>query len=437
MTDPSDPASFSSLPVEMKANIFAFIRAKATKVAVCLVNHEWRDIMAPMAFENLTIVETHITPEMLNTILEPGNGLIPHVKSLYLGYDSTDEMPDDQCDCSIEIIAQLIISEIPKGALRVLAGDVNLPTGMLFQVLQHQTKLKRLDVAFGSWPNSENISYAHGAHASWIARRLADIESLTVMRHGAGDVECKAVGLLVRSASRLKALKIVGRGHHPSLLEYRQRHETTANYNVFGGPFESGRAPPRLCLSRLSLEHVNVGPSMFLIRRNVDLSTLKCLQLINFEGIDWFLELFAPVCNLTELKITMAPDSAPQGFTRRAVEALLNSFRGLKVLWLDLADGRMVNVSCIARHTTLCQLGIDGQITLRKPVLSPENFATLLQSLPNLEGLAVHLCFVLYDQALESEREAELAPDRCRDEMLLGQRIYFVSRFLDTYLQSR
>jgi len=180
------------------------------------------------------------------------------------------------------MLLMTIISELPKGALCALGGEVNLPTGMMFHLLQHQTKLKRLDVLFNLGLDTANVSYAHGAHKSWISSRLASIESLTVMPDDMGSEQCKAAGLLVRSAPNLKELRIVARPGCLSLMAYPDRPEARPDWTVFGGPFESGSAPPRLKLSRMSLKQVVLGRgAAALVQGNVELSKLKCLQLVD------------------------------------------------------------------------------------------------------------------------------------------------------------
>ncbi|KAI4638278.1 hypothetical protein J4E93_010277 [Alternaria ventricosa] len=427
MTESSGPASFSSLPAEMKTNIFACVRDKATNAAVRLVNHEWRDIITPMAFSNLTIASDNFTPEMLNTLLEPGNGVIPHVKSIYIARVGTEKLYG-ACDYSTQMLLMTIISELPKGALCALGGEVNLPTGMMFHLLQHQTKLKRLDVLFNLGLGTANVNYAHEAHKSWISSRLASIESLTVMPDDMGSEQCKAAGLLVRSAPNLKELRIVTRPGCLSLMAYPDRPDARPDWTVFGGPFESGSAPPRLKLSRMSLEQVVLGRSAAaLIQGNVDLSKLKCLQLVDCESIVDLMTILAPVCNLTELNITMARNSSPLEYTIRAVEALLDSFNSLEKLWLDMADGRVVDVSCIARHTSLRQLGIDGQITDHVPFYPPKDLEILLKSLPYLEGLAVHFPRQSLHPIRDPNPLSYPMPDRPGSDMTFDQKSSLVS----------
>ncbi|KAI4934122.1 hypothetical protein J4E86_011504 [Alternaria arbusti] len=434
MAESSGPASFLSLPAEMKTNIFASVRDKATNAAVRLVNHEWRDIITPMAFSNLTIASDNVTPEMLNTLLEPGNGVIRHVKSIYIACSGTEKLYN-ACDYSTQMILMTIINEIFKGALCALAGEVNLSTGMMFHLLQNQTKIKRLDVLFNSGLGTANVSYAHGAHESWISSQLASIESLTVMPDDMGSEQCKAAGLLVRSAPNLKELRIVTRPDCLSLVAYPDRPEARPDWAVFGGPSESGSTPPQLKLSRVSLEQVVLGRrAAALMQGNVDLSKLRCLQLVDCESIVDLMTVLAPVCNLTELNIMMARNSSPLEDTIRAVEALLNSFNSLEKLWLGMADGRMVDISCIARHTSLRQLGIDGQITDRVPFYPPKDLERLLKSLPYLEGLAVRFPRRSLHPIRDPNPLSYLVPDRPGSDMIFDQKTFLreLTTSLDT-----
>jgi hypothetical protein len=41
-------SNFTTLPPELKAEVFTWIRTKPERAVVCLVSRGWRDIMAPI-----------------------------------------------------------------------------------------------------------------------------------------------------------------------------------------------------------------------------------------------------------------------------------------------------------------------------------------------------------------------------------------------------
>ena len=130
--------------------------------------------------------------------------------------------------------------------------------------------------------------------------------------------------------------------------------------------------------------------SLGLIRKHVELPELQGLEVLRCPGAHLLLTALQPGCNLTKLIFEQANAHIRTDQDQQAIERLLNSFSGLRVLSLSLYD-RIVDVSCIVHHgSSLRQLGIHCYSTC----LSVDDLEELLQSSPHLEGLGVDFCKV-------------------------------------------
>lgn len=141
----------------------------------------------------------------------------------------------------------------------------------------------------------------------------------------------------------------------------------------------------------MSLEHVALDSrSLVSIRKHVELPKLQSLETLRCPGAHLLLTALQSSCNITKLIFGQANAHIRTGLDQQAIEGLLKSFSGLRVLSLSLYD-RIVDISCIVHHgSSLRQLGLYCYSTC----LSVDNLEELLQSSPHLEGLGVDFCKV-------------------------------------------
>ena len=397
MADPILPACLSSLPVEIQTSIFAFVRERTTQAAICLTNRQCRDVMAPIFFENFKLQKRKITMQTIGTLLNPKNGITPHVRNLFIVNGCWEKEECWKHGVIIDPMLQLVVSAFPQDRLRALVGDdeIVLDTTLLVSLLQHQSRLKRLAVYHRMRPDGPVIDLEDKNLVSWAASRCADVESLTVLLRTDYVDTYTPAGFLVRSAPNIKDLRIKEHGNqkHPALPLLRPLGTWgKVGYNAFGGlaaEDEDGRAI--LELSHMSLEHVALDSrSLGSIRKHVKLSKLESLELLRCPEAHLLLTVLPSGCNLTKLIFEQANAHIRTDQDQQAIERLLNSFSGLRVLSLSLYD-RMVDVSCIIHHgSSLRQLGIHCYSTC----LSVDDLEELLQSSPHLEGLGVDFCKV-------------------------------------------
>ncbi|CAN9360928.1 unnamed protein product [Alternaria alternata] len=218
--------------------------------------------MAPIFFENFKLQKRKITMKTIGTLLNPKNGITPHVRNLFIVNGCWEKEECWKNGVIIDPMLQLVVGAFPQDRLRALVGDdeIVLDTTLLVSLLQHQSRLKRLAVYHRMRPDGHVIDLEDKNLVSWAASRCAGVESLTVvLRTDYVDTYTPA-GFLVRSAPNIKDLKIKEHGNqkHPALPLLRPLGTWgKVGYNAFGGlaaEDEDGRA--KLELSHMSLEHV-------------------------------------------------------------------------------------------------------------------------------------------------------------------------------------
>ncbi|CAN9381387.1 unnamed protein product [Alternaria alternata] len=368
--------------------------------------------MAPIFFENFKLQKRKITMKTIGTLLNPKNGITPHVRNLFIVNGCWEKEECWKNGVIIDPMLQLVVGAFPQDRLRALVGDdeIVLDTTLLVSLLQHQSRLKRLAVYHRMRPDGHVIDLEDKNLVSWAASRCADVESLTVvLRTDYVDTYTPAE-FLVRSAPNIKDLKIKEHGNqkHPALPLLRPLGTWgKVGYNAFGGlaaEDEDGRA--KLELSHMSLEHVALDSrSLGSIRKHVELPRLQSLEMLRCPEAHLLLTALQPGCNLTKLIFEQANAHIRTFLDKHRIEGLLNSFSGLRVLSLSLYD-RMVDVSCIIHHgSSLRQLGIHCYSTC----LSADDLEELLQSSPHLEGLGVDFCKVRLGEVAHAISNFKLA----------------------------
>jgi hypothetical protein len=343
--------------------------------------------MAPMLWEELEL-EPETSPRRLATILKLRNGITPHIRRIFVLYSYVGM--GSQCPPAFETVIQLLIGALPGNHLRTFVSQVVTSTPLLLHLFQRQSILDEFDIRTIDFTNAGAIDFRKPTHTSWVLPSLTSIKTLA-MSLNRDDVESyRTSGFFIRNASKLKELHLRGMGSgrtiaplvHPSGL------------NVFDR-LGANDGHPQLNISRLTLETMGLGPPG--LTEYIDCGQLTSLQVIRCSNSMQLMMALAPefkrACTLSELRITVPRHHGPPEETTQAVETLLQSFSGLEKLWLDLAGGRMVNVACIAGHgSSLKLIGLGASPRAPVNYLSAADLATVLQSAPRLESLAINLC---------------------------------------------
>jgi hypothetical protein len=152
-------------------------------------------------------------------------------------------------------------------------------------------------------------------------------------------------------------------------------------------------------MRKLDFVRITFAIQPTLLLSYVDVAGLSTLVLRRCHGLGLFLPAlalaFSHACSLKELEISMPVRVKPSEVTIQPYEALLNSVSGLQKLWIDVARGRLVDISCVTRHgSTLRQLGLcrSPEAARTQTHIDAADLRTLLAVTPNLQSLAINLC---------------------------------------------
>jgi hypothetical protein len=134
------PTDFSDLPVELVRNIFSFVRLKADVCFACLASRTWRDIMAPMMWENFVTDMEPTNTKLMATLLHANSGISRHVRRLKV----TDVYEEEE-ENSGQHMARFIAA-LPRDQLRSVQAVNAMFKDTLQAVLQRHSKLERFEV---------------------------------------------------------------------------------------------------------------------------------------------------------------------------------------------------------------------------------------------------------------------------------------------------
>ena len=369
--------TFSNLPTEMKLNVFAFIRNDSDQANVCLVSREWRSLMAPILWETLIISTDTLCSDQLATLLHPNNGVLRNVRHLHMA--SSDSTDITACEPRLEALMQLLIGALPKNSLLALTSLQAISVPLLLNALQCQQTLEELEICIESEDHASHLGVSVAAHGPWLAPTLSGVQTMTIFLDD--DQSYTISGTLISSSQQLEDLTVMGTSSFAS-LEHRG-----GRFDVIGTPNATSVDCLMTKLRSLALFGLDLRPTSTL-DKYLDSTRLRKLRLVGCIGVIPLLrslaEAFTRACSLQELEVSSMGITWEPGVTQ-AIQGLLNSFSGIKHLWLALEEAPMVSISCLARHgSTLRQLGLD-------PKSGPEvsSLVNLLTACPHLEGLAV------------------------------------------------
>ncbi|KAH4007556.1 hypothetical protein HBH98_011060 [Parastagonospora nodorum] len=188
---------------------------------------------------------------------------------------------------------------------------------------------------------------------------------------------------LINSSNEIGSLSIWASGDRARMESEPERLNIFRGVNTTTLDFE----PLQLLHLQLCSLNLMAPPTL---AKYVNLQTLRGLRLFRCGNI-------VPV--ITSLASSLSESAAldtleivvfdEEDKITQAIEKLLGIFSGLKGLWLDMEDARMIDVSCLSRHGSLLrQLGLSSYPTTRQS-LSVETIQAVITSCPLLEGLAV------------------------------------------------
>jgi hypothetical protein len=316
MAEPLPVQSFSALPTELKANVFAFIRTRLDQRAVCLVNKEWRVIMAPLLWETLASTFQPTSAMSLIALLQRNSGILSHVRQLRVCSDMSTLRTD--CDWSTEAVLRSIISALPKNSLASFSSSMMLSASTFMHLLQSHQRLRKIITQVNGPDSNELLEIASIGRAPWITSSLSYVEQLLVYIDPEDSTAQEESRVLIGASRRLVKLKFRGFENAPS-LESAYRSMFDDNDLVISGQAKV------LKLVQLGLRKLSFKPLPTTIFEHIDFSSLEGFQIIRCKGARSFIHTLAAYysrtsCNLKRLDILLQKHPDTMRATVQAIE---------------------------------------------------------------------------------------------------------------------
>jgi hypothetical protein len=397
MASHSIAATFSDLPTEMKATVFAYIRQNTHRSAVCLVSRQCRDVMRPILWKTLYLKAATKSPGQLACLLSPDNGVLAHVRYIDI---LADAKSDSVLNSSPEFGAavELIIGALKRDCLLGITFGTELDMSTVLNILQFQQSLQTLRFRYPLSAESPSISLSLVAHSSWVTPMLRNIQQLRIpISDGSHESDennkaCENSAYLLNNTPKIKSLCLKGGTVLPSLV-HRSRE-----LDAFGGPYTKGTAIQSLGLIELQLLRLDLETYPASIFAHINFHGLQFLSISKCRKVGAFLTALVvavPQATLLRtLEISVRPKRTSMNTEIQAVEAVVASTSSLEKLWLDVGKGRAFTLSCLdGKAKSLRQLALLASSKSHvAPYYNSSELGKLLEQAPNLESLAINLC---------------------------------------------
>ncbi|CAN9394003.1 unnamed protein product [Alternaria alternata] len=235
MADPGISATFSDLPTEMKATIFGYLQRNDHKKSACLVSRSWRDIMAPILWEHLTLRVAPTLPGELACLLNPNDGVLTHVRSIDIraGLDGTAEF---EMDSEFGIAFQFIFGALQKNCLPTLKFHIDINMTTLLKVLQPQQALKTLRLRSLTFDASPSSNLGLSTHTSWVTPTLRNIKKLRIPIDDGKHSAYESSAYLLKNTPNLKELSLFRIAKHQNLRTLRMLTVPNVDYEIIPNP---------------------------------------------------------------------------------------------------------------------------------------------------------------------------------------------------------
>ncbi|KAF2826081.1 hypothetical protein CC86DRAFT_466873 [Ophiobolus disseminans] len=142
--------TFSTLPTELKLNVFDFVRNPNDRARICLVNQEWWYLMGPVLWKRLNNSFDTLTSDALGALLQPDNGVLRHTLKEFrprIDYTSTVN-PIGTSIAAHDSWSALALAGVHKLTTYLQRqNDESYITSGLF--IKHAQQLKHLTIAAG------------------------------------------------------------------------------------------------------------------------------------------------------------------------------------------------------------------------------------------------------------------------------------------------
>jgi hypothetical protein len=318
--------------------------------SMCLVSRCWKNSVAPRLWETFKSDLRPTSKKTFGTLLHPQSGILPHIRALYT--------PHDLDQIHGEYNLRLLISAIPRDALRNFTSDLQISQTTLQPLLQSHRKLEALLTLLESFSMPQiSGNGSSDQHMVWMKPLLSCVASLYF-----GAMSSLKNAERVRSDFRfltssntvLEKLQLIG-----------WDEDNGTDY------LDLGQLVPDLkeliTLSKLTLlrfHGVDLSASPKLLLGDSKPVALQKLMIDRCASIEPFLDalndsLSSSSGQLSVVSIILENHTPDSDDTVATIERFLIGCPGLVDLELDVCDCRLVNTTSILRHCeTLVSLSL-------------------------------------------------------------------------------
>ncbi|KAF2028599.1 hypothetical protein EK21DRAFT_90566 [Setomelanomma holmii] len=347
-------AAFLSLPIEMKENVFAFIRQMPRMTTICLAWREWRKLMASKLIHIRRGVQGHGMP----------------------------------CDKDVETVVQFLIGALPRNNLVMFSSELALRTSFVLNLVQCHQTLRTLNVQIRSADSRSPPGLTTIADAEWISPLLDNITTLSIWLGTNGSFH-RSSNFLIRSAPKLRELTLKG-GERVAPFVHRDRLLSPFGHVNLGDP-------QTLRLSRLALVAIDFTEHTTTLVKYLDMSYLQNHRIIRCRSILHLLAALATQltdasCDLRSFDV--CPTRVPTADEELvcAIEGLIENAHGLRNTWVDVGKGRLTGPSPIQQHgASLRNLALCKAQDSDMLHICAMDLTSMLEASPLLKGLALNL----------------------------------------------
>lgn len=156
----------------LNTNHLAQVRTKDNLRSMCLVSRAWKEILAPRTWEIISSNMQSTPTKTLEALFHPRSGILPHVRRLRIRSDLDPVHGEHNL--------RLLISALPRNALRSFESDVMITQSTLQHLLQSHKSLRILETAHEHFDDSDSIADSRpNEHMLWMMPYLSSLTALS------------------------------------------------------------------------------------------------------------------------------------------------------------------------------------------------------------------------------------------------------------------
>ena len=252
----------------------------------------------------ITLETIQLPNKSLSALLQPRNGILPHVRELRVSCD--DSQIGESCSQDAETFVQLVVAALPRNCLKSFNSFLAVSSRFVLHLLQCHRKLESLFIIVGDSPHGTSLLKLDTAsNALWLSPCLQNIERLATFITPGRMEQFYDSRFLIRNAPQLKELIVAT--HGKQLAQVHLSPDGTDD--LFNAESQESTSSERRVLDLLGLCGLDFSARTSSLLSFINASALQSLQLSQCKNIGPLLIALAAEfkhsCSLVEFDITL------------------------------------------------------------------------------------------------------------------------------------